>query len=450
MGSAAGAGGQGSDAGPPHLARGDLVYRGPAVPCLVAAEGVALVDEDGYRYLDAEASSGTANLGFDATIPAAAARRIASVPALPSFLESRLRKDVAGRLAARLERATGRPGRVAFELGGAQGVELALKVVRRNTSRVHLAVLEGGFHGRSGLASQLSSGHGLRQVTGEWRIPVLRLPYPDTERARFGEPPDRSVQTALSYVEQLTTMEFAGVAAPGQEPDVAALVVEPILNAGGIVRPDPRYLRGLVEIFRSLGALVVVDEVFTGFHRTGPAWGFQHYPGLQPDIVVFGKALTNGVTPLTCVWAREPLMAPERFPPGTHSATYQTTPFALAVAGEVLDRYDAWPDPGARLQRVERGLGAVVDRVTAECPAARSGWACGGLGRVRLAEPVAEEVRDRALRVARDRPVGGFHGLVLSTPGMAPDVIGLAPPLVISDDELAALGELLVRALGTG
>lgn len=427
------------------LAHGDLVYRRGTVPRFVRAEGCLLEDDEGYLYLDAEACSGTASLGFDSDIVHKAADRVAHMPALPVFCESPLRQEVASALAARLEEATGRPGRIAFELGGAQGIEQALNVVRSNTSRSQFAVLEGGYHGRSGLAAQLSAGHRLRRIYGEWRLPVVRLPYPDPDRKRFGETPDGFTASALAYVRQLASMEFAGVATPGHEPDVAALIIEPMLNAGGIVRPDPAYLLGVVEIFRSLGALIVVDEIYCGLHRTGPAWGFQHYPGLDPDIIVLGKAITNGVVAMTCVWAREPLMEPSHFPPGTHSSTFQTTPFGLAVAAEVLNRYDQWSDRDHQIAGVERGLQEMIDRVVELSPAAVSGWACGGLGRIRLADPQAPELAERALLIGRDDPVGGVSGLILSVPGMAPDVIGLAPPLTISDDEIKVLQTLLLR-----
>lgn len=430
-----------------YLAHGDLVHRHDAVPRFVGARGCRLIDDASREYLDAEASSGTANLGFDAGIVRAATERIANLPNLPAFCESPLRERVARRLADRLREATGRRGRIAFELGGAQGIELALNVVRRTTSRSQLAVLEGGFHGRSGLAAQLSASHRFRRVNGEWRLPVVRLPYPDPVRGRLGEPPGGHATAALAYVDQLLTMDYAGVAVAGGDPDVAALVVEPILNAGGVVRPEPAYLRGVVDAFRAAGALIVVDEVFCGFHRTGPAWGFQHYPGLDPDIVVFGKALTNGVTPLTCVWAREPLMRPDRFPPGTHSSTFQTTSFALAVADVVLDRYDDWPEWPGQLAAVERGLRAIVDELVRRCPTVLDGWAQGALGRLRLAVPEAARLAERALTIGEDDPVGGVHGLLLSAPGMAPDVLGLAPPLTIGPDELEVLRALLVRLL---
>lgn len=439
-------GGSGADLPDPvsgWVARGDLVYSRATVPRFTHSRGVVLEDEARRRYLDAEASSGTAGLGFDSTILTAAAQRAAAMPVLPSFCESPLRQSVAARLAARMKDVTGRAGRIAFDLGGAQGIELALRVVRSNTSRPRFVVFEGGYHGRSGLTSQLSASPRYRRGVDE-SVPVTRLPYPDIEQARFGEASELAATTALAYVRQLATMEFAGLTQAGREPEVAALVFEPILNAGGMVRPDASYLRGVVETFRSLGALIVVDEIFCGFHRTGPAWGFQHYQAIDPDIVVMGKAVTNGIVPLSCVWAREPLMDPEHFPPGSHSATFQTTPIALAVADEVLNRYDRWQDLDAQLARVEAGLRAAIDEVVRSFPMALSGWASGGLGRIRLDRPLAGRAVELALRIGEREPVDGFHGAILGGPRMAPNVITLHPPLIIGEPELRALRKLLL------
>jgi 4-aminobutyrate aminotransferase-like enzyme len=427
------------------VASGDLVYRHGTVPRFVAAYGCELVDDAGYRYLDAEASSGTAGLGFDSLIVQRAAERVAAMPVLPSFCESALREEVAARLAARLNEATGRAGRIAFELGGAQGIELALKVVRRNRAGSQIAVFEGGYHGRSGLAAQLSASHRLRRLDGDWRIPLVRLPYPDPERGPFRAVPGGFAAGALARIEQLATADYCGMVTPGADADVAALIIEPALNAGGIVLPDLDYVLGVVETFRSLGALIVVDEIFCGFHRLGPAWGFQRYPGLDPDIVVVGKALTNGIVPMTCVWAREPLMDRDHFPPGTHASTFQTTPLALAIASEVLDRYDAWADLPDQISSVERGLRAIVDDVVDRSATAISGWASGCLARIRLDSARAPWLAEHGLLVGRDEPAGGVNGLVLSAPGMAPDVIGFAPPLVIGETELEILHELTLR-----
>jgi 4-aminobutyrate aminotransferase-like enzyme len=434
--------------GTSFLARGDFVYRHPEVPTFVSAEGAILEDAEGRRYLDAEAANGTANLGFDSSIIHSAVTRLGGLPGLPSFCESALRLSVAERIARMMHEATGLPGRVAFELGGAQGVELATKVVRSNSSCAQLVVFEGGYHGRSPFVSQLSGSDRYRRLNGGWRIPVYRLPYPDFEQGPFASDPAEALRVALFELDRLTTLEVEGLADGNGNHDVAALIVEPILNAGGIVRPAKKYFETLVSRFRDMGALIVIDEVFCGFHRTGPMWGFEHYD-FRPDIVIGSKALTNGIVPLAFVWGRDPLMDEQHFRPGSHSATYQTTQVGLAVAAEVLDRYEAWQQPAHSLGLLEAALRSAVCNVVERHALARSSWTSGGLARILLSRPIAGRLLDRARSVARDAPVDGVHGLILASTGMAQNVVAINPPLTIRTDELTILSELLDRTFAS-
>lgn len=173
-------------------------------------------------------------------------------------------------------------------------------------------------------------------------------------------------------------------------------------------------------------------------------WGFEHYDFL-PDIVIGSKALTNGIVPLAFVWGRDPLMDEQHFRPGSHSATYQTTQLGLAVAAEVLDRYEAWQHPAHDLALLETALRSAVDDIVERHPLARSSWASGGLARILLSRPIAGQLLDQARSIARDAPVDGVHGLILASTGMAQNVIALNPPLTIRIDEVVILAELLDR-----
>ena len=282
------------------VAHGDFIYRHEPVPIFIKAKGSALEDIGGYRYLSADAANGTANLGFDASILKESWKKVEKIPSMPSFCETELRLRVAKRLANLFYKATGEQGKVAFELGGAQGVELAIKVVKSNHRKSQFAVFEGGYHGRSIFISQLSASHRYRAFLGDWRIPVIRLPYPDVEYSTYLKTEEAFVNAALDSVDRITRGEIGGVVTNKGEGDIAALIIEPVLNAGGIVKPPKRYLEAVVKRFRELGALIVVDEIFCGFHRTGPMFGFEHYDFI-PDIVILSKALTNGLAPLSCV-----------------------------------------------------------------------------------------------------------------------------------------------------
>ena len=325
---------------PRFLGAGDFVYRSQPVPVFQDAHGTRLRDADGRTYIDAEGANGTTALGYDPTLLQEAMERVARLPALPSFCESSLRLEVAERLERHVARSTGCDGRVTFEVGGAQGIELAMKIVAANVGWGQVVVFQGGYHGRSPFTTHLSVSPRYRAQLGGSVGEVIRLPYPDRDRSPFGLGPEDAAMAARAYVESFGT-ERSGIRAG----DVAALVFEPILNVGGMARPDPAFIHATVAHFRSLGALVVVDEVFTGFHRTGPAHGFELY-GIDPDVVVLSKALTNGAAALSAIWAREPLLDEAHFAPGAHSSTLSGTPLSLAIAGCSVDVAPA-PNVGA-------------------------------------------------------------------------------------------------------
>lgn len=427
-----------------YLGRGDFVYRHEPVPVFVKAKGCFLEDTDGYRYLDAEAANGTASLGFDGSILTQAVRLAKRIPSMPSFCETSIRLRVGKRIGRLMEASAGCKGRVAFELGGAQGMELALKVVRSNQNKSQLVVFEGGYHGRSIFTSQLSASHRYRSLMGDWRIPITRLPYPDFEQ--FSSKSQRKAYKlfCMAQVKKIVEKEIGGLMTRGGEPDVAALIFEPVLNAGGIVKPDRDYLEEVVKMFRGLGALIVADEIFCGFYRTGPLFGFQHY-GFIPDIVVMSKAITNGVTPFSCVWARDPYMLPEKFPPGTHSATFVNNSLALSAAEVVLKRYLGWERKEQDLKKLERSLRKIVNKIVKSSKLAKSGYALGGVARILLKKDVAGQILDIARTIGRSEPIRSVHGLILASTGMAANVVALNPPLNMTVLEVNILENLLVR-----
>lgn len=419
---------------PPFLGAGDFTYRGDDVPRFVAASGCCLTDSEGRVYLDGEAANGTVPLGYDPELLETAVIASRQLPALPSFCESELRLDVARRLAERVSAAAGVSGRVSFELGGAQGMELAMKVVAANRGWRQVVTLQGGYHGRSPFTATLSASARYRSLIPVAAGEIVRLPYPDPDDPA-------SAGSWLEHVRRLGS-DLSGV----DRSQVSAFVLEPLLNVGGMALPAPGHVAAAAAHFREKGALVVVDEIFTGFHRTGPSFGFELH-GLQPDIVVMSKALTNGIAALSAIWAREPLLDATHFPPGSHSSTFAGTPFMLQVAGEVLRRLEdarAWT---ARAEALQRRLAATVAAALERFPGfVRSGSAIGAIARLRLSEPLASRVRHHALSPATGRD-DGLSGLLLASTGMAPDVVAAHPPLTISDDELDQLDARLIDAL---
>ncbi|MGK4585458.1 aminotransferase class III-fold pyridoxal phosphate-dependent enzyme [Kitasatospora sp. HPMI-4] len=426
---------------PAHVGAGNLIYRAAEVPRFVRAEGSMLYAADGRRYLDAEAANGSVAFGYDKEILRAALRYCEDLPALPSFCESELRVGLLARLEALFSESVGQPGRVELDLGGAQGMETALRIAFSNVGPGTVVVFEGAFHGRSGITSMLSSSPRYRELLAGWGLEVVRLPTPDCNRCGHARPEKPGCSSGCRAAVTRWGSELTGVGGPGFGRRVSAFVFESVQNVGGMVEPDPELLRGAVAHARANGAVVIADEIFTGMHRTGPRWGFQR-AGVVPDVVVASKALTNGAAALSAVWAREPLADPEHYRPGSHSSTYVGIPHALGVVSAVLDRWDAWPDPVADLRLLERGMAERLAGLRERHPDLVTETAAfGGAARLVLSGDDAPRLRQLCLGVDAEL------GLIVASTGMAPNVINIHPPLVIGEAELDAMASVLDQAL---
>ncbi|MCU1348095.1 MAG: aspartate aminotransferase family protein, partial [Acidobacteria bacterium] len=236
------------------------------------------------------------------------------------------------------------------------------------------------------------------------------------------------------------------------ESEFAAFYIEPVQGTGGYVVPPDGYFEELTRILHERGILIVVDEIQMGIHRTGKFWSFEHF-GLQPDIVVFGKALTNGLNPLSGVWAREELISPEVFPPGSTHSTFSSNTLGTATALEVMrmlsesDYEESVMTKGAyfldRLRELQRRWPVLGD--------------VGGLGlalRIEMCEDdgftpdrnLTNAIFEEGLKgdiAAR----GKRYGLVLDVGGYYKNVFTLAPSLEITLDEIDLGIELFERLL---
>lgn len=429
------------------IGKGDFVYRSKNPPIFIRSYGPYLEDTQKRTFFDAEAANGAALLGYNPTLLEKALAKIYTMPSLPSFAESELRLRVAEKVGKLLLKVTKEYGKVAFEVGGAQAIELAMKIAKKTTGKSQFVVFQGGYHGRSGYSSQLSASHRYRKILGDWRIPVTRLPLPDYERSGFPGTKSEWITWYLEQVDYLLQSEVGGVADNSDVADIAALIVEPVLNVSGMILPDKQLFEGIIDKFKKAGALIIIDEIFTGFYRTGKPFGFCRY-NITPDIVVMSKGLTNGLIPIGCVWAKNPLLDESHFPPGTHSATFINNAMALAVADTVLDYYAQWNSVEKDIVLMQNKLTSAIERMCKSSSLFKSGYMLGGLGRITLHQPRATHVRETALSlpfntIHRHSSKVSCDGILLASTGMTPDVINLHPPINLTPAQLEELTELL-------
>src|SRR5215213_566251 len=393
------------------------------VPVVIAeGRGATITDVDGNTFLDFTGGVGCLNVGHShPQVVAAAQEQLARFSHTDFTI---VPYEVYVTLAERLcELAPVRkPAKAAFFNAGTEAVENAVKFARSYTGRPAVIGFEGGFHGRTLLSLTLTSKtHPYKAGLGPFAPEIYRVPFPNEYRGP-------------SSAEALEALERALVTQVAAE-SVAAIVIEPVQGEGGFVVAQPEFVEGVRRLCDEHGIVFVVDEVQTGFGRTGRMWGIEHYD-VEPDLVTVAKSIGAGL-PLSGVIGNAEIMDA----PGDSAigGTYVGNPVAQAAALAVLDVLE------------EEGLSdraaAVGDRIRERMHAWQERWeAIGdvrGLGAMLAIELVhdrgskspAPELASKVVEAAAER------GLLLLKSGIYSNCIRVLVPLVISDGELdEALG----------
>ncbi|TML15961.1 MAG: 4-aminobutyrate--2-oxoglutarate transaminase [Actinobacteria bacterium] len=385
-------------------------------------EGATLTDVDGNTFLDFTGGVGCLNVGH-------AHPRV--VEAISEQAAKFLHTDftivpyeVYVTLAERLVATAPISGqaKAAFFNAGTEAIENAVKFARAYTKRPAVIGFEGGFHGRTLLALTLTSKtHPYKAGLGPFAPEVYRLPFAQDYRGP-------------SAAEALAALERALVTYVAAE-SVAAIVIEPVQGEGGFVVAPPEFLEGVRRICSDNGIVLVVDEVQTGFGRTGKMWGVEHYD-VEPDLMCVAKSIAGGL-PLSAVIGRADIMDA----PGDSAigGTYVGNPVAQAAALAVLDVFE---DEG-----LVESASRIGDTIRSRMQTWQQRWdAIGdvrGLGSMLAIELVhgrstkdpAPELASAVVETASER------GLLLLKSGIYSNCIRVLVPLVISEGELdEALG----------
>jgi 4-aminobutyrate aminotransferase len=323
---------------------------------------------------------------------------------------------------------------VMFLNSGSEAIEAALKLARRVTGRPGIVAFRGGFHGRTFGATSVTTSN-LNYRTGyEPLLPgVYFAPFPAAYQDFDGDEEAASA-SALEILRSL----FDTVIAPSQ---VAALLIEPVQGEGGYIPAPASFLRGLRDICDRHGILLVIDEVQTGFGRTGEMWAFEH-AGIVPDVVCMAKAIANGL-PLSAIISRRELQ--ERWGRGAHGSTYGGNPVACAAGLAVLETIrdeDLLANARVRGAELVTGLGKIAaedDRI-------------GDVRGLGLMIGV-EFVRDGATRdpdsTLPDRLMDACAdaGLLVLTCGHSHQVVRWIPPINVTAAEIAEGVEIFGETL---
>jgi 4-aminobutyrate aminotransferase/(S)-3-amino-2-methylpropionate transaminase len=396
-------------------------------------DGATLTDVDGNTFLDFTGGVGCLNVGHAHPRVTEAVQEQAARFLHTDFtiVPYEVYVTLAERLVATAPIAG--PVKAAFFNAGTEAVENAVKFARAYTKRSAVIAFEGGFHGRTLLSLSLTSKtHPYKAGLGPFAPDVYRVPFAQDYRGP-------SAAEALAALERALVTQVAAET-------VAAIVIEPVQGEGWFVVAPQEFLDGVRRICDDNGIVLVVDEVQTGFGRTGKMWGIEHY-GIEPDLMCVAKSIAAGL-PLSGVLGRAEIMDA----PGDSAigGTYVGNPVAQAAALAVLDvfeedalvdraaqigdvireRMHAWQQRWAAIGDV-RGLGAMLAIELVEDPATKA---------------PAADLATKVVEAAAER------GLLLLKSGIYSNCIRVLVPLVISDAQLdEALGvweDALASALG--
>ena len=376
---------------------------GPPDIMFERGSGTELWDVDGKRYLDFLAGIAVVSLGHANPVVAEAicdqAERLLHVS---NFFANPVATEAAVKINDLLRQATGSAGQLFFTNSGAESNECAIKLARKHGGRGRHTVVStlGSFHGRT-LASLAATGQ-------------------PTKHEPFHPMPEGFRHVAWHDLDAMRS---------AVDGSVAAVLIEPIQGEGGVNPASTDYLRGVRELCDEVGALMMVDEIQTGFARTGRWFGFEH-AGVRPDVVTMAKAMGNGM-PVGACWARTEVAA--AFEPGDHGSTYSGTAIATAAVNATIDEMQRLDAPelaerqGQRLTDALRPLEGVLG-------VRGAGLILG----VELAEGIdAKQVYNDLLE----------QGFIVNAVNAS--TIRLVPPITVRDDEIDEAVELIADVIAS-
>ena len=413
-----------------HQRRVDATPRGVGVMCgfyAEKAENATLWDVEGNEVIDFAAGIAVLNTGHRHPKVMAAVEK-----QLQAFTHTAYQIVPYESYIALAERINPRvpidgPAKTAFFSTGAEAVENAVKIARAYTRRPGIIAFGGGFHGRTFMTMALTGKVAPYKIGfGPFPGSVYHAHYPN-------ELHGVSTEQALQSLTHL----FKADIAPEQ---VAAILLEPVQGEGGFNIAPPEFMQALRTLCDSHGILLIIDEVQSGFARTGKLFASEHY-AIKPDLITMAKSLAGGL-PLSAVAGRAEVMdAPA---PGGLGGTYAGNPLAVAAAHAVLDVIEE-EKLCERANQLGKDLVEVLTHAKAHCPYIADIRAQGSMVAVEFSDPqtgapspeFTKQVQDKALQA----------GLLLLSCGVYGNVIRFLYPLTIPDEQFRKALDIIQRSL---
>lgn len=405
--------------------------------------GIYVEDVEGRVFIDCLAGAGTLALGHNHPVAIEAIQAVLrdGLPLHTLDLTTPVKDMFVETLFGLLPPALSGKARVQFcGPTGADAVEAALKLTRIATGRRMVLAFQGAYHGMTQTTLDLMGNLGAKSALGGNNAGVQFLPYPYEYRSPFGADPATTVAHSLNLLESVMTDPEGGV------PAAAALIAEIVQGEGGVIPAADEWVRGVRVLTERSGVPFIVDEVQTGFGRTGKMFAFEH-AGIVPDVLVLSKAIGGGL-PLSVVVYKNDL---DLWQPGAHAGTFRGNQLAMAAGTATLRHIEAEglvehaAEMGRRLRDQlrqlqlrhpvigdvrGRGLMAGIELIDPAAPSSHLGH-----------RPAARETAARVQQACLKR------GLILELGGRHSSVLRLLPPLIITADEIDRVAAILDASL---
>lgn len=318
-----------------------------------------------------------------------------------------------------------------FSNSGAEITEGAIKLAKQATGRSNIIVFSGSFHGRTHLTMSMTTSKTIYRAGYQPLVPgIFVAPYPYAYR--FGWDEATTVDYCLKELKLLLKAQTA-------PQETAAIIIEPVLGEGGYVVPPAAFMQELRELCSHYGMLLIVDEVQSGFGRTGRWFATEHF-GITPDIMTMAKGIASGL-PLSALCASPELMA--KWAPGSHGGTFGGNVVACAAAVATIQTIRE-----ERLVENAERMGQVL---------------MAGLRQLQEAYPEIGDVRGLGLMIATEFTTSGHEpwteraktvaraalgeGLMLLTCGSFDNILRWIPPLIVTETQVKDGLRLFARAL---
>jgi 4-aminobutyrate aminotransferase-like enzyme len=409
------------------------------VPFFTHGEGVYLYDDTGKDYVDLTSQAVCTNLGH--TVPESVNKAISDqLSKLPFIYAGLANCEARARLSGLLSELC--PGDITgfqFPSSGGEANESAIRIARRYTGKTKIFNHYRSYHG--GTTASLAATGDFRRFMGETGGPggFIKMMGPCPWHHTLGKSDDEISDNCLSILQDQIMME-------GPE-TIAAIMMEGVLGAGGVYRYPTKYVQGVRALCDKHGILLIMDEVMSGFGRSGKMWGHQHYEGVVPDIMTSAKGLSSSIIPLAMVGVRTDIKNHFDTISSGWGSTYHAHPVAMACAHATL-KHMIDTDLLGHVEKMGVVMEEEIERLVAEHPSVARGRSYGLFACVDLVDKNGAAIQNLTGPPAAS--AGAFkaalrkHGVfnLLRLP-----LVHIAPPLVITEPELRDATQRLSAAL---